>query len=434
MAKRSKKVEVVARPRGRGRKKRTGVLTYYKFSKGGRVAGRIIYPQQPDGRRPTEYLPGAYESDEMMAAYKRSMLHWLEHETPPPWVAEKTRRAKPPSVRKVLKIGKTVAQVCEQFLEHEKTMQNKSAGEIRNCRYAFAPLVELYGDEPAVELGAGELIRWQRHCREERGNCANTINSNAGRIVRAFNHAAKVGDLPRKQVAELQLVEPLSPYTPDGEPEREPVRAVYRDDVEATLEYLPEAAADLVRVMLGCGARAGELVRMPADELQEIEPEVWAWFPSAHKTSKRSKNAKKRPRSIVFGPPEIAIIAKRLGPYQIRQERTIGAPVVRIVPDQLPPHNLVFRKPNYTGNNAHRSGRPWDRNSFRQAIHRACKKAGVDRWSPHQMRHAACSELYNSGIAIADVMQMLGHTTMATTENYITPDLSGLVKLAKVRK
>ena len=92
MAKRIERVEIVARPRGRGRKKRTGILAYHKFTKGGRVAGRIVYPQQPDGRRPTEYLPGAYESDEMMAAYNRSMGHWLTHKTLPPWVAEKKRR------------------------------------------------------------------------------------------------------------------------------------------------------------------------------------------------------------------------------------------------------------------------------------------------------------------------------------------------------
>lgn len=436
MAKRIERVEIVARPRGRGRKKRTGILAYHKFTKGGRVAGRIVYPQQPDGRRPTEYLPGAYESDEMMAAYNRSMGHWLTHKTLPPWVAEKKRRRRrPPTVRKVLGIGMTVREVCYQYRDYRAKLGNLTPKELDAHGYAYAPFCKLFGDEPARELGVAQLIEWQEHARDTRGNCAGTVNSYGFRIMRAFEHASKLKQISREQLAALKELEPLSIYTAEGDPEREPVGPVYRDDIEATLEHLPEAAADLVRVMRGCGARGGELVRMPADELQQIEPDVWAWFPIAHKTSKkRSKNGKKRPRSIMFGPPEIEIIARRIGPYKIRRERALGAQIMRVVPDNLPQHNRVFCKPEFDSQNAKYSGQPYDMYTFRSAILRACDKAGVDRWSPHQLRHAACSELYNSGIPIADVMAMVGHTSISTTENYITPDLSGLVKLAKVRK
>ena len=435
MANRVERVEIVARPRGRGRKPRTGVLAYHKFTKSGRVAGRIVYPQQPDGRRPTEYLPGAYESAEMMAAYNRSMGHWLTHHTLPPWVAEKKRRRRPPTVRKVLAIGRTVRQVCDQYHDYRAQLGNLSAQELAAHRYAYAPFCALFGDEPARELGVGQLIEWQQHSRETRGNCARTVNSYGFRILRAFEHACNLDQISREQLAALKLLVPLSLYTAEGDPERDPVGPVYRDDIEATIEHLPEAAADLVRVMRGCGARGGELVRMPADELQQVEPDVWAWLPRAHKTSKkRSKNAMKRPRAIMFGPPEIEIIAKRIGPYKIRRERALGSQIMRVVPDELPEHNRVFCKPEYDVQNAKHSGRPWNMWSFRSAILRACDKAGVERWSPHQMRHAACSELYNSGIPIADVMAMVGHTSISTTENYISPDLSGLVKLAKVRK
>ena len=58
-----------------GRKKRTGILKYHKHKSKG--CGYISYPTQPEGRRPVEYLPGAYESGGMLEAYNKSMAHWL---------------------------------------------------------------------------------------------------------------------------------------------------------------------------------------------------------------------------------------------------------------------------------------------------------------------------------------------------------------------
>ena len=72
-----------------GRKKRTGILKYHKHKS--KDCGYISYPTQPDGRRPVEYLPGAYESGEMLEAYNKSVAHWLAEKTVPPWVGNKRR-------------------------------------------------------------------------------------------------------------------------------------------------------------------------------------------------------------------------------------------------------------------------------------------------------------------------------------------------------
>jgi len=40
------------------------------------------------------------------------------------------------------------------------------------------------------------------------------------------------------------------------------------------------------------------------------------------------------------------------------------------------------------------------------------------RATPHQLRHAYATELLNNGARIADVSELLGHESMATTQIY----------------
>ena len=59
----------------------------------------------------------------------------------------------------------------------------------------------------------------------------------------------------------------------------------------------------------------------------------------------------------------------------------------------------------------------YDPATYRRAIQRACKKAGVPRWHPHQLRHNAATALREQfGIEAARVI--LGHRSAAVTEIY----------------
>ena len=59
--------------------------------------------------------------------------------------------------------------------------------------------------------------------------------------------------------------------------------------------------------------------------------------------------------------------------------------------------------------------------SYRRGIQRACEKAGVERWSPHQLRHTAATKLRREhGIEAARVI--LGHRSAEVTEIYAEID------------
>ncbi len=54
----------------------------------------------------------------------------------------------------------------------------------------------------------------------------------------------------------------------------------------------------------------------------------------------------------------------------------------------------------------------YDRDSYRRAVQRAARKAGVESWNPHQLRHANATEVRKQfGIEAAQVM--LGHNRIS---------------------
>ena len=61
--------------------------------------------------------------------------------------------------------------------------------------------------------------------------------------------------------------------------------------------------------------------------------------------------------------------------------------------------------------------------TYRRAIHRACDKAGIDRWSPNRLRHAAGMAIRKQyGLEAAQVT--LGHATADVTQVYAERDLT----------
>lgn len=56
-------------------------------------------------------------------------------------------------------------------------------------------------------------------------------------------------------------------------------------------------------------------------------------------------------------------------------------------------------------------------NSLRYTVNKVFKRVGL-KVTPHQLRHSYATSLLNSNAPIADVSELLGHSTMATTQIY----------------
>ncbi len=89
--------------------------------------------------------------------------------------------------------------------------------------------------------------------------------------------------------------------------------------------------------------------------------------------------------------------------------------LIKLYVEQRAPKKYLFEKGNAPMNAA----------QLRYKLTKLFKKAGL-KVTPHQLRHSFATHLLNHGARIADVSELLGHETMATTQVY--------TKLGSVKK
>ncbi len=192
--------------------------------------------------------------------------------------------------------------------------------------------------------------------------------------------------------------------------ETDSVRPVPEAHVQAIRPYVARQVWGLIELMLLTGARAGELVRLRSVDI-DMSRAVWMVHLSQHKCAHHGTV-----RTIYFGPRAQRVLREFLvggsvdaclfRPLQAEAERHVRAQTHRR-PDQQPNPRKTTRT----------VGACYTVASFRRAIHRACDKAGVPRWSPHRLRHSAATNIRREfGIEVARVI--LGHASLDATSVY----------------
>jgi integrase len=170
--------------------------------------------------------------------------------------------------------------------------------------------------------------------------------------------------------------------------------------------------------LVGCRPEEVCIVR-PCDV--DRSGDVWVYRPESHKTEHHG-----RERLIFIGPKAQAI----LRPYLLRESETYCFSPAESERKRRTERSAARRVPLKYGNRpgTNRKAKPrrtprdrYDSNSYRRAIHRACDKAGVERWAPNRLRHSAGTEIRRLfGIEAAQVT--LGHASADVTQVYAERD------------
>jgi integrase len=281
----------------------------------------------------------------------------------------------------------SVSELMAAYLGHVDVYYGLKSSEWYHARAFLKGMRRHFGALAAHEFKAKKLKELREHWITI-GWSRRYINEQVARLKRMFKWAVSEEMVPTDVYQSLSSVDGLRAGKCKAH-DNPPVVPVSDADVENTLPHLPELVALMVRVQRLCGCRPGELARIRKKDINR-SGEVWVVELSKHKTSHKGKK-----RFIYFGPRTQALLLPRLA---------------------CGDDDLIF---------------PMRRDSYRRAVHRACKRAGVPQWSPNQLRHS-------SGTAVREKMGLeaaqvhLGHARCDVTQVYAETSQSKAIEVARL--
>lgn len=285
--------------------------------------------------------------------------------------------------------GPSVGELCLVFLRHAEThylKNGKQTSEVHILKSIIRPLNELYGLTPASQFGPLAL-KAVRSKMIESGWKRNTINAAMSRIRRIFKHAIANELIDASVLQRLQAVAPLLAGRTEAT-DNPPREAVDAGHIETVRKLVRPMVRDLIDIQRLTGARSGELLQLTTAGINRTG-DVWAAELSDHKTRHHGQR-----RILHFGPKSQLILTCYLS---------------------ADPDAKLF---------------PITRAAYCRAITRACDKAVIPRWVPHQLRHTAADTVRQS-FGLEHTQSVLGHSKADMTEHYAK---AGQAKAAEVAR
>ena len=317
------------------------------------------------GKRQMVYL-GIYNSRDSIEKYDKVVGEWLATKQVP-----------------IQDNGPTVLAVAERFKSDQQAKLPDSKK--YHLVAAMKLLADLFENRPASEFDALQFSRLRSELIE-RNYARKYANDILGILKRCFRWAMQRELITPDQFARIESFEPLSAK----EAPTKIVEPANDDDVSATLPFLSDDFADMVRFVRATGCRPGEARLM---QVGDIDRESWLFKPTRHKTSHRGKT-----RAIPIPTVVQPMLLKRL-----------------LRPDDA----YAF--------GADGGERPYEKRALGRAIDRIIVRINrerseadlpaLDHWAPNQLRHARATEVREQyGVEVAQVV--LGHSRVDTTEIY----------------
>lgn len=322
----------------------------------------------------------------------------------------------------------TLDELIFVYREHARRYYRKDGRVTREAGLVEEITRELglrHGSTDPEEFGSADLIGLREQLLKEKDWCRDYLNKQVKRIKVMYKWAAQMELCTPAAYERVKMVTGLRKNY-EGTREGKGVQCVDDAHVEATLPHLPPLVADMVRLQRLTAARPGEICALRPCDL-ERGAKVWLYRPESHKTEHFEV-----PRVIPIGPRAQAVLV----PYLDR------------APDKhcfCPKDSVAAYRKRVGENRATRRRRaakeapkqpkvaPQEKYltaSYRIAIRRACKKAGVPVWTPNQLRHNAATKIRKQyGLEAAQVV--CGHTQADVTQIYAERDMEKAIEVAE---
>ncbi len=282
-----------------------------------------------------------------------------------------------------------VADLVPLYLAHARVYYRRRDGsptrEHFNCGSVLASFLRhLGGPTPFASIDR-RVVRGWIDARILAGDSRGYINASLGRLRRFARWCVDEHDQAAVVVAELACVRAL-PAHRSRAVEPDPVAPADLDTVRAVLAFMPAVARDVIQLLVHTGARLSEVLEAQNRDVVIDAGGGARLSPHQHKCAHRGRR-----REIPLTPEAFAIIERYRRP--------------------LCPMDPLFPP---IGQGRRRSMSP---DAVRGAVRRACVRAGVAAWTPHQVRHAVAAVVRDrQGLEAASAL--LGHASIEMTEHY----------------
>lgn len=345
------------------------------------------------------------------------------------WEASGRRLAKSSPAVADLTINELILAYWKHAEAHYRRSDGTATAEIYCLRAALRPLRQLYGHTSVKDFGPLALKAVRQAMiesvdqRNGRPWCRRSINLHTYRIRSLFRWGVEQELVPPMVLQGLKAVRGLQKGR-TGARETEKVKPVPEPFIEAVFPVVSAPVRAMIELQLLTGMRPGETVIMRALDL-DMTGSIWLYRPGSHQASGIHKTAwREHDRIIAIGPRAQEIIKPflktDLQAYLFSPAESMKAlHAARRKNKDAPPRSTATRKQKPK----RKPGARYSVGSYRYAVTRACDKAGVPRWHPHQLRHNKATEIRReAGLDAARVV--LGHRSPQITETYAEIDVN----------
>jgi site-specific recombinase XerD len=257
----------------------------------------------------------------------------------------------------------------------------------RVYEYAINQFIAWYCSEPRLALNRIVVVRYRMHL-ESRGLAANTINQQLAAVRRLAHEAADSGLLSPELAAGISRVKGVkqlgfrSGNWLSAEQSSVVLKHACGDSMRAKRDYA------MLAMLFGCGFRRSELVGLELDEIQ-MRQGHWAVVDLIGKGG--------HIRTVPI--PEWV---KAALDQWIRAARVTDGRIFRAVA---------------------RAGKVWgegiSQNVVWYVVRSCCRRAGLERIAPHDLRRTCAKLCHDSGGELEQIQFLLGHASVQTTERYL---------------
>ena len=272
---------------------------------------------------------------------------------------------------KLIGRNKTFKQLMEVFMkEHapkvSDSMQNSYSASLKH-------LIPFFGDLTLLSISRKEISKY-KILRKDEGAKPATINRELAMLSKAFTLALEDWEWISGNNKPFSKI----PYEKENN-ERD--RWLTEDEEKSLLENSSEWLREIVVFALNTGLRQGELLSLEWNRVNLFRRTILI-----HKT----KNGK--PKTVPLNKNAMDVIACR-AKEKVRKLK----------------NDFVFLSSH---------GTKIDRHNLRRAFNNATRKAEIENFTFHDLRHCFCTKLAQRGVDIYKIAKLAGHEDIRMTQRY----------------